>query len=357
MHREHGILAALVCAAALWAYFVAHPLGGASSTQAVVRVWDVPLARVKALTFKDGTTQTQLEPRAGQEPALLWVNATTPARVLPPAPPPAPSKPTPGKPAAGKAEPGKTPPPAPPVPPAPAEESAAFRGNAAAQQLLRSLAALAAERDLGPLAKLEPAQFGLPGKDAFIELQRTDGEPLRLELGRATFGDAGRYAHNPGNDHVYLLRSQELRQLASARGSLMDRDLLGFRTEQATRIELVAGSLARTFHKLAAPGQWGTSAEASEAVAELPPVLGLLDSLRLVRYHDRGEAAPSGAPTLEVRLFKGEAKEPDGWLRLYLPEGNAAATGVSSYTREPVEVARLPVQQLLEKARGLLHGT
>ncbi len=343
MRREHGILAALVVAAALWAYFVAHPLGGAvPSGPAVVRVWDVPLTAVTSLTFRDGAVQAKLEARpqeAGATP-YLWVEAEIPTR------PPPPMRPPPGK--------------AAPPPPPPTRETVSFRGNATALQVLRAFATLAAERDLGALAALDAKTFGLPSQDAYLELQRQGAGPLRLELGRATYGEAGRYAHNPANDHLYLLRAQELRQLATAPGSLMDPNLLGLRTEQAQRIELVAGGSTRTFHRLAAPGQWGSSAEAKEPTAELPPLLALLDSLRVLRYRGKADAAATtaaGAPALEVRLFRGAAPEPDAWLRLFPLGATPAATGVSSYTQAPVELARQPVQQVLEKARGLLHST
>lgn len=340
MRREHGILAALVLGAALWAYLVAHPLGGsAPSGSAAVKVWDVPLSAVTALTFRDGAVQARLEPKPteGGEPPYVWVESETPSRPPPPAPP-----------APGKAA---------PPPPPPARETVNFRGNAAALQLLRAYAALSAERDLGALSALDAKQFGLPGKDAYLEVQRRGAEPLRLELGRATFGDAGRYAHNPATGHVYLLRALELRQLASGHASLMDRDLLGLKTEQAQRIELVVGGTPRTFHRLAAPGQWGPSPEATQPNPELPPLLGLLEGLRVLRYRGPAEAAPADAPALEVRLFRGAGTEPAAWLRLFPLAGTAQAMGLSSYTRAPVELARQPVQQVLEKARGLLRGT
>ena len=339
MRRGHGILAALVLGAALWAYFVAHPLGGgAPSGPAAVKVWDVPLSAVTALTFRDGAVQARLEPKPaeGGGPPYVWVETESLTRPLPPVPP-APGQPAP--------------------PPPPVRETVSFRGNAAALQLLRATATLSAERELGALSALDARQFGLPGKDAYLELQRQGAEPLRLELGRATFGDAGRYAHNPANDRLYLLRALELRQLASGHASLMDRDLLGLKSEQAQRIELVVGGTPRTFHRLAAPGQWGASPEATEPSAELPPLLGLLESLRVTRYRGRAEAAPAAAPALEVRLFRGEGKEPAAWLRLFPLAGTALAMGVSSHTRAPVELARQPVQQVLEKARGLLRGT
>jgi Domain of unknown function (DUF4340) len=357
MNRGHAILAAAVLAAALWAYLVTHPAGGHVPAGAEgVPVWEVPLRDVSALSYEDGPVHTALRPqwRQGAEEPYVWVESelTSPVR-----PPPRPAQ---GKAKAPPAAPtAPTVPPVPPVPPAPPAggpniERHAFKGNAAAVQMLRSYAELKAQRDLGLLAKLDGKTYGLPAPEAYLEVAREGRPALRLELGRPTYGGSARYAHNPADGHVYLLRAAELRRFVAARGSLLDRDLLGFKLGEAARVELSAAAAHRTLHRLG-NNQWAAAAEATEPDAEAAALLTMLERLNVIRYTAE-ETPPAGVPALGARVFRGDSAEPDAWLRLYPPEG-AAARAVSSYTERPVELPRQVVQQVLEKARALLQGT
>lgn len=340
MHRGHAILAVLVLGAAAWAYFVAHPLGGgAPAGRGTVTVWQVPASEVSAVTFRDGPSRVTLRPRPakGVHAATVWVQT---------GPSGAPAAASPSPTASGKA----------PPKPLPAEE---FRGNAAARQALDSLTTLTAVRDLGRLAALDGKAFGFPGPGGFIELQRHGGTPLKLELGRETYGSTGRYAHDPTDGHVYLLPLLTLQRLAVATSVLMDRDLLSLQPEQAERVELrtVAGS--RTLYHLSGAGRWGSSAQAAAADPDAGALVTDLQRLRVQRYRLQGEAPPAGPPALEVRLFAssgGEERTPTAWLRFYAIEHNTAPA-VSSYTERPVDLPAAVVRDVLKKAHRLLHGT
>lgn len=344
LNKGHTVLAVLAAAAAVWAYLVTHPLGGAAtSADGGVRVWDVPVQSVTALRYQDGVTKTVLTPdwAAGAAAPYIWVEADSPGhRAAPPKPKP----------------PGKE-----KVPPQPESfepEHDAFRGNATAQQTLEQFAALSATRDLGRLESLDAARFGLPNPEASLELERKGEPALKLELGRVSFGNTGRYAHSLANGHVYLLRAPELRRLSTARGTLMDRELLDIKPEDVARVELQAGGASRTLHRLAEPNQWGVAPDAGAAVADASVLMSSLQSLRALRYGaaDGGSEVPAGTPALEVRLFRAGSTEPAAWLRLYAGEGQTV-TVVSSYTRRPVQVPRTAAGPVLEKARMLLRGT
>jgi Domain of unknown function (DUF4340) len=341
MNRGHAILAAAVLAAALWAYFVAHPLGGgAPSGRSSVRVWDVPERQAASVTYRDGPVQVTLQSRweAGADKPYVWVLSQL-TKVAHPTP----------------AKPGQKAPPA-----GPAEQAEvsteAFKGNAAAEQALKGFASLTAERDLGKLASLDAKSLGFPAKDASLQLTPAGKPPLKLELGRLTFGDAGRYAHNPADDRVYLLPAQQLRRLVTARVTFVDRELLAFLPEQAERMELRAGGLQRTFHRLAKAGQWGATADAARPDPSAAVLATALPQLKVLRYRPESEPAPASPPALEVHLFRSGGGVEETWLRLYDGQG-ATATAVSSYTQRPVEVSGPIVKQLLEKARAALHGT
>jgi hypothetical protein len=232
----------------------------------------------------------------------------------------------------------------------------AFRGNAAALETLERFARLTAQRDLGRLEALDAAQLGFPAPEAFLEMVRREGAPLRLELGRVTPGQGGRYAHAPDSGRVYLLREGELRGLARGRGGLMDRELLGFRPEQAARLELATGGQVRTFHRLTEPGAWGAAPDATEPLTEVAKWLTALDRLKVLRYGAEDEPATPGPPVLELRLYRDGAAEPAAWLRLY-PSAGQTARAHSSHTEREVDVAGPMLRQVLETARALLAGT
>lgn len=335
MHRGHAILAALVAAAGLWAYLATHPVGGASGDGGEVRVWDVPLRQVERVAYRDGDTRVTLEPRwedDGDSP-YVWIEMEGPPS-------------------------GRT--------AAPQDESRreAFKGSAAAVDLLRDLAALPAQRVLGRLQTLDGETFGLPAEDAFLELTRREGPALRLQLGRTTYGRSGRYALLGEAGRVYLLGTGNLRRIAAARGSLMDRDLLAFPLEEAVRVELIADGLTRTLHRLEVEGdagQWGDRPDAADGLPAADTVMTVLGKLKALRYAGaETEADLPSMPALEVRLYSaGEeaaAGAPTAWIRLYAADGQMAPA-VSSHTRHPVLLGAPLVQQVLEQARTLLRNT
>ena len=80
-------------------------------------------------------------------------------------------------------------------------ETAEFKGNRQAERALAALATLSAQRRFGALAELDGADFGFPSENVYISIERTSGgEPLRIELGSVTFGNAGRDVHFPRED-------------------------------------------------------------------------------------------------------------------------------------------------------------
>lgn len=355
MHRGHAILAALVLGAAVWAYLVVHPLGGgAPSGEGAVTVWQVPERQVSGVAYRDGATHVSLQPR--------WApDATSPTIWVQVGPAPTSAAAKAGAKASDQAKTANK-----GAANAQAKEAArnapvpeTFRGNATAQEALKRLATLTAERDLGRLAALDAKQFGFPAKDASLELTRRGEAPLKLQLGRATYGGTGRYAHNPADDHLYLLPLFPLSRLSMAASSLMDRSMLGLQPDEAVRMELSMGDSSRTFHHLSGPGRWGSSAQAAAADPDVGALAADIQRLHVLRYLPQNEKLPAGLPALQVRFFtakgKGEGK-PQAWLRIYGSRGNST-TAVSSYTERPVELPTALVRPLLEKARSLLHST
>jgi len=203
MARRHAILAALVVAAALWAYFIVHPLGGgAPGPEHKVTVWQVPLRQVTGLTYREGPLRATLEPRwePGAAKPYLWIDSEMELH---------------GPPGA-KAKGGKTP----PDQAKPERDHIAFKGNATAQQVLAQFANLTADRDLGPLSGLEAKDFGLPEQDAFVEVARGDAPALPLtNISKAEIDDyIGWLSRTSGFDYR-LPTSAEWQYAADAAGS------------------------------------------------------------------------------------------------------------------------------------------
>jgi hypothetical protein len=328
--------ALLLAASLVWAYRVAHPPAQRPSVgRQAVTVWEVPLDQVKRLSYRAQEQEVTLSPEgeaAGAGP-YLWIETRGGMARPPPA------------------QRGKSPPPV-PLPPA------AFKGSQAAVELLRSFATLKASRDLGPLAGLEGAVFGLPAPDNRIELDLRSGEaPLRLELGRTSYGGAQRYVHASRDGRLYLVQEGLLRRLSQAPGALMDRELLDWPKEdqeRPARLEVRKGGLHKTFFRLAEGGGWSETPEGGAVDADVAGLLATAQRLKVLRYDPEGTELP--APLLELRLSGGPDDREEASLRIH-PGDETNLRAVSSYTRRAVLLPRRGTESLFQQAEKLLGGT
>ena len=142
MPRGLIVLSALLAAALLWAYLLTHPIGGGPS-ESSVQVWRADPRDVSRLVYKQGRNEVVFEPdwESGRGNPRVWVRTSRP-------------KPRSGK--VRRSESSK------PRPVKPELVRAIFKGNAAAENLLRRFFSLSAKRSIGKLENLAKQEIGLP---------------------------------------------------------------------------------------------------------------------------------------------------------------------------------------------------
>lgn len=360
MNKSTPILALALAASLVWAYLVSHPTGNKGGKgPASAKIWDVPLRDVSRLTYNNGETQLvmQADWSEGGETPYLWVETRVPKpqpkkrkKTIPRNDPGETDKDTDKETVAGGADAGET------------MLKTAFKGNAAALEVLKYFAGATALRSLGALENLEAGEFGFPGENHNLEIGSAGKHPaLRLEVGRNSFGKSNRYVHSNRDGHVYLMRNSEFRKLSQAQRSMLDRELLGLKPKDIARIDLRLRKLERSFWRME-KGEWSGRPDSQDGnpqptVEAMAAFSTSVHRLRVLKYlGDPEEALPEwGNPMLELRLYGSPDDADPAWLKLYRGKG-VNAVGVSSFTRKAVSLNRKLVDSLIAQARKLVRG-
>ena len=337
--RANWVLAGLVAAALVWAYWVGHPAKNSpSGADQPFALWEVAPQDITRITFQSAKQRLILEPEAnaGASP-YVWVRSET-------TPPTAEAKPEGTGETAGQPEEGKA-------------LGPQFKGNRSAEQTFNALATLLVQRRIGKFEELEnPLQYGLPAELEYLELERKGGATLRLNLGGPTYGDSYRYVQSTQDGAVYLLKQATVEGLSRVPIRLMDRDLFPFPTASAERVDLRMGSSTVSFFKLAASAadspEWGASPDAEAGDAAVQTWIADLAKLKTSNFIGRDETLPESA-ALEATLtapgqapvtFKLLEQRDDSWI------------GASTHTRHAVRLHGKLAGALLEGAQKLLEG-
>jgi len=356
MSRALAIQAVALAAARIWAYLLAHPSKDKPTAAAgKIEIWRVEPGEVRSITVQEAQAKVVLEPREPfeDEKPYLWVRTETQRR-RPRRKPKGPETPK-DQPREAPADPPDT---------EAKTETAEFKGNRQAERALAALATLSAQRRVGALAELDGADFGFPSDNAYISIERTGGgEPLRIELGSVTFGNAGRYVHFPRDGAVYLVKSALTQNLKRPARRLVDREMFPYRAGTAERVELRMGSKVASFWRLidtdSQSGEWATSPGAENPDEAVQEWIRDLAKLKVDGYVSGGESdqeatgeEATGEAALEVRLFREDRPA----LSLhFLRESDGAWIAKSTYTRAPVKVNGALAASLIEKGRSLLR--
>lgn len=324
MRRAVWVLVLLNVVALAWAYAVARP--GADKGAGAVTLWRVDpatLTRVvsrdadRVVTIRPDTVRPDTVPKAAADGGrrVLWITVQ----------------------ATATAEPGP-----------------AFQGNQVAQRLLDNLATLKARRRLGMMDDHSLADYGLETPAHTVVLERREGEPLRIEAGRATFGGAQRYVRTAGDAAVYLLPNPILARFAAPQ-RLLDRTVLPRERRAAGRLHLQWQGRSLELWRTEGPdGEgWASSADGVPLPAA-KRVVDALAGLAVAEYVAPERVGTGDIPRLSVALFgAGDAPDaaPGHWVRVY---GDAREPLlVSSYTQRPVLAVQAGVNTLLKHVAAL----
>ncbi|MCZ6556225.1 MAG: DUF4340 domain-containing protein [SAR324 cluster bacterium] len=330
-------LSALLAAALLWAYLLTHPIAGGPS-ETSVQVWSTDPRDVSRLVYKQGKNEVVFEPQweSGRGNPRVWVHTSRP------------------KPRSGKVQRSKS---SMPQPVKPELVKAIFKGNAAAENLLKRFFVLSAKRSIGKLESLAKHEFGLPAANHTLRLElRGERQPLQLEIGGATYGDLMRYVLEPASGSVFLFRHNPFRQLGRANSALFDRSLFPLTPKAVERIRVSSAGASKELWKLqgSLQGQWGYEPQDDQGRQEAARFVDTLSKLKVVLYLlediQQGEGA---APAMEIELFGGRGNEGKTWLRLF-PRDGGETLARSSYTGRMVRVSHLLASRVLNVGSKLL---
>jgi hypothetical protein len=193
-----------------------------------------------------------------------WIRAETveEKRVEPPKPPtpakpdagpPSPTKPTEAKPADKNAKPADGGPAAakpdtgPPAKPAitVVRKVQEFKGNKAAEDLMKALSNMTAIRSLGMVEPAKLEAFELAKSEKTLTLV-TGSSPRTLIVGGNTFGNMDVYIQDKQDKRVYVVRPRQLQDLQYAEFRLVDRQLHPFPGADVERAMIATGKAKKT---------------------------------------------------------------------------------------------------------------
>lgn len=333
-----GVLAVLLVVGLVWSYLLTHPsTAGKGRGPSAVNLWTVPLEEVTGLEFREGTFSVTLGASPGEEKDKpdVWVEVSG------------------GPPKAQSQRAGKAPTPE-------ADAPAAFKGNATAQGSLRSFANALAVRDLGPLSGMDAEALGLKEQKDWLEVKRgQDDPPLKLVLGRITYGGANRYVLASTDERVYLMRNAEFSRLVQARGTMMDRQLLDMGLKAVRRMEVVLGAARQVYRKDPEAELWrdaGDGEQDGKVNALLRALFGLQAKEYLSPEEGERRRAALGPDTLTLKLWDSLQDGRERQISLGAV-GKKDAWAESSHTGKPVAVEPAKAAGLMKAAQALFAGT
>lgn len=266
----------------------------AQSTQ--VEVWGGDPDAVTALSYESSTRKLRLEPK--KDALGRWYVGTVEKDE--PATPPSPH-------GAGGA---------PAVDPAAVKHTTTrFVGVKAADELLKSLAPLRALRAVGKIEGNRAEEFGLDKPEGTLKLT-VGGKPQSLVIGGSTPGGSERYAKSQSGD-VFAIAGDIVQGLMYADSRLPERELHGFKAEEATRVKVSKVGKARDLSRV--PGKnegWADSATPTKLDETAGNWMAKLGRLHVQDWVEKPSTAPT-PESLVVRVEYFAGSKPLGSLELY----------------------------------------
>jgi hypothetical protein len=227
---------------------------------------------------------------------------------------------------------------------APAPDSVVeFVGDEQADELLASLAAPRAVRDLGLVDSVQKRELGLDESEEQVTID-VDGAAHVLRIGGIVFASGDRYVELVENGRVYVITARDINGLQNGSSILVERRVVRARPERIAEVTLRTGTRTRTMRKAAgapaAPPSW-SSPDAPDRVDEsFGTFMERLGRLTINRY------APEVDPASLREIARLEYRDAGGRLLQQLtllraPDGpQPEYFVVSDRTRVPAQIFR-----------------
>ncbi|MHB8874200.1 MAG: DUF4340 domain-containing protein [Myxococcaceae bacterium] len=201
-----------------------------------------------------------------------------------------------------------------------------LRGNDRAEKLFERFMPLRAARALGVLGAGKQKELGLETSQDHLEITAA-GVTHSFLVGTSVSGVGTPYLKDEKDGKVYLLAGSLLSELDPASQQLVDRRLHAFKPAEFDALVVKAGALSREFVQ--------TGAELPQTAKLAPRDAPDKPDDFARNWHDkawtrliasevlgRGEAPPSGEPTLALRLDYLAKGKPRGWLEVARGKGS-----------------------------------
>jgi hypothetical protein len=295
MKRSRGLWVhiGLLGAAASLAWFMsgraAEPAGASTPT---TDLWKVDVEKVRSVAFDSSDRRILVEPHKDKVGSYAIVTVET----------------LEGNPAADA---GVSSPPKP--------HKKRFISVDAAEKMLAGIARFRTQRSIGKLDKERISEFGLDKPTGTVKIDLA-GTARTLTIGANTPGGGNYYVRDEQTGIVQIAVGDPISALQYAEARMIERDLHGFKTDEAMRLAVQAGGKRRQLVRV--PGKANAWADAAKPAVEDETASNWVTKLAQLRVNAYEEKFQS-TPTPILRVEYGDAKSDLGYIELFhVTEGN-----------------------------------
>jgi hypothetical protein len=214
-----------------------------------------------------------------------------------------------------------------------------------AEKVRQGLARFRALLTIGKVDAKRATDFGLDKPEGTLRVGLV-GDPRVLTIGASTPGGGNYYARDEKTGLVHVVVGEPIATLMYAEGRMVERDLHGFKTDEATRIAVQAGGKRRQLVRVAnRPNGWADTDSASKEDETASNWVGKLMQLRVTSYEEKFQ----NTPTPIVRVEYADTKTNLGFIEIFKVQGSSDSTRYvvkSERSRWFAEVMKSQAEQL-----------
>ncbi len=183
----------------------------------------------------------------------------------------------------------------------------------AAEKMLLGIARFRLLRTIGKLDTKRDSEFGLDKPAATIKIELANGART-LTIGAATPGGGNYYVRDEQSGLVQVAVGEPISTLQYAEGRMTERDLHGFKIDEAVRIAVQAGGKHRQLVRVSGkPNAWADPARPTIEDETASNWVTKLSQLRVSAYEEKYQTTP----TPIMRVEYGDTKTTLGYIELF----------------------------------------
>ena len=235
---------------------------------------------------------------------------------------------------------------------APKPQKKRFISVDAAEKMLEGFARFRTLRTIGKLDKARLAEFGFDKPTGVIKVD-VAGTARTLTVGANTPGGGSYYVREEPTGLVQVAVGEPISTLQYAEGRMTERDLHGFKVDEAMRLAVQAGGKRRQLMRVTGkPNAWADATKPTVEDETASNWVTKLSQLRINAYEEKFQ----NTPTPILRVEYGDAKSELGYIELFrVTEGNSPLKYIvrTERSRWYAEIVKSQAEQI-EKDVGLV---